>query len=170
MLGHVNRSMLEEIQQCIRLMKEPEKAAAASFWVLNRLPQGSDKVLASVGMEETVRVLAEGAAGAQEQLEHAVNTRRQLETEQALHKYDLAKQPYLDIALQQQPITLINSLFEDLSIEERSLVAAGQYPDIGAAAETIASIHELSLPQSLVSFSPMFLASLAVAPRVLSSA
>ena len=144
-LGHVNRSMLEEIQQCIRLMKEPEKAAAASFWVLNRLPQGSDKVLASVGMEETVRVLAEGAAGAQEQLEHAVNTRRQLETEQALHKYDLAKQPYLDIALQQQPITLINSLFEDSSIEERSLVAAGQYPDIGAAAEAIASIHELSL-------------------------
>ena len=28
-LGHVNRSMLEEIQQCIRLMKEPKKAAAA---------------------------------------------------------------------------------------------------------------------------------------------
>ena len=44
-LGHVNRSMLEEIQQCIRLMKEPEKAAAASFWVLNRLPPGSDKVV-----------------------------------------------------------------------------------------------------------------------------
>ena len=85
-LGHVNRSMLEEIQHCIRLMKDPEKAAAASFWVLNRLPQGSDKVLASLGMEETVKVLAEGAPGASEKLEHAVNTRRQLETEQALHR------------------------------------------------------------------------------------
>ena len=34
---------------------------------------------------------------------------------------------------------------QDSSIEERSLVAAGQYPDLGAAAEAIATIHELSL-------------------------
>ena len=34
---------------------------------------------------------------------------------------------------------------QDSSIEERSLVAAGQYPDLGAAADAIATIHELSL-------------------------
>ena len=77
-------------------------------------------------------------------------------------RHGLARQPYLDIALQQQPIVLINSLFEvchsaslkslhltiwsqDSSIEERSHVAAGQYPDLAAAAEAIATIHELSL-------------------------
>merc|ERR1719239_1283581 len=110
-------------------MKEPEKAAAASFWVLNRLPQGSDKVLASLGMEETVRVLAEGAPGATEKLEHAVNTRRQLETEQALHRHGLASQPYLDIALQQQPILLINSLFEVCIFNNISLVSSS-YDDL----------------------------------------
>ena len=34
---------------------------------------------------------------------------------------------------------------QDSSIEERSRVAAGQYPDLGSAADAIATIHELSL-------------------------
>ena len=146
-LGHINRSVLEEIQACVGQINNPSFAAAASNWVLNRLPRGSDKVLASVGAEATVLGWChkEGGKEAQEGLEHARRNRRQLQTEQALHRHGLASQNYLDLLQQNKPFELINALFEDPSVEARSLVAAGQYPDIAGAAAAIASINEFNL-------------------------
>jgi hypothetical protein len=145
-LGHVNQSVLEEIKDCISHMTDGHKATAASFWVLQHLPPGSDKVLASRGAEATARAWFEqegqdAAVG----LEQLRRTRKQLETEQVLHRHGLASPRYLELAQQSEPIQLINSLFEDPSIEARHRVAAGEHPDIVAAAVAIAGVNELSL-------------------------
>jgi len=147
-LGHINKSVLENIQICISTMTNSEKATAASHWVVNRLPKGADKVLASVGAETTV----EGWCGKDDGNKEAVfglelsrKTRKQLETEQVLHKHGLAQPQYLEMVHQNKPLELVFRLYEDPTIEERNRVAAGQYPDIGAAADSVADINGLDI-------------------------
>ena len=72
-------------------------------------------------------------------------TRKQLETEQVLHKHGLAQPQYLEMVHQNKPMELVFRLYEDPSIEERNRVAAGQYPDISAAAESISTINNLNI-------------------------
>ena len=69
--------------------------------------------------------------------------RKQLETEQVLHKHGLAQPQYPEMVHQNKSLELVFRLNEDPSIEERNRVAAGQYPDIGAAADSVASINGL---------------------------
>eukprot|EP00090_Calanus_glacialis_P046972 TRINITY_DN9495_c0_g1_i1.p1 TRINITY_DN9495_c0_g1~~TRINITY_DN9495_c0_g1_i1.p1 ORF type:complete len:2089 (+),score=822.89 TRINITY_DN9495_c0_g1_i1:455-6268(+) len=147
-LGHINKSVLENIQICISTMTNSEKATAASHWVVNRLPKGADKVLASVGAETTVEGWCgkdEGNKEALGGLELSRKTRKQLETEQVLHKHGLAQPQYLEMVHQNKPLELVFRLYEDPSIEERNRVAAGQYPDIGAAADSVANINGLNI-------------------------
>ena len=147
-LGHVNRGVLEEVQICIRHIKDLQKAAAVSTWVLNRLPPGSDKVLASLGAEATVKGWCEGEGGggeARDMLEHAAKLRRQLEGEGVLRRYGLASKQYLELVQASKPLPLLTGLYEDPSVEQRQLVAAGEHPDIASAAEALATIYELDL-------------------------
>ena len=78
-------------------------------------------------------------------LELSKKTRKQLETEECLHKHGLAQQKYLDLVYQDTPLELIWRLYEDPSIEKRNEAAAGNFPDINTAADTIASIHEINI-------------------------
>ena len=144
-VSHVNKSVLQEVQACITHFDNSQKAAAASNWVLNRLPPGSDKVLAARGLEVTVRRWEGGGKVQEQSLQHATTIRRQLESEEVLHSHGLAQAAYLALVQQNKPIQLVNALFEDPSIEARSRVAAGDHPDINAAAEAIAGINELNL-------------------------
>ena len=148
LLGHVNKNVLENIKLCISSMTSVKKAAAASNWVVNRLPKGADKVLASVGAELTLKSWCSREEGSKEALvglEHSRKIRKQLETEQVLHKHGIAFPQYIETVYQNKPIDLIFRLFEDPSIEERNKVAAGQYPDLNSAAKAIADINGLNL-------------------------
>jgi hypothetical protein len=108
--------------------------------VVNRLPKGADKVLASVGAETTV----EGRCGKDEGTkELSRKTRNQ--QEQVVHKQGLAQPQYLEIFHQNKPLELVFRFYEDPSIEERNRVAAGKYPDIGAAADSMANINGLNI-------------------------
>ena len=147
-LSHINKSILENIQICIGTMTNSEKATAASHWVVNRLPKGADKVLASVGAQTTVEDWCGKDEGNREAMAGLVltrKTRKQLETEQVLHRHGLAQSQYLEMVHQNKPLELVFRLYEDPSIEERNSVAAGQYPDIGAAAESVAKINDLDI-------------------------
>merc|ERR1712142_497048 len=147
-LSHMNKSTLENIQVCISTMTNCGKATACSHWVVNRLPKGADKVLASVGAQITVEDWCgkdEGNKDAMAGLVLARKTRKQLETEQVLHRHGLAQPQYLDMVHQNKPLELVFRLYEDPSIEERNKVAAGQYPDIGSAANIIAKINDLDI-------------------------
>ena len=69
-------------------MTNSEKATAASHWVVNRLPRGKDKVLASIGAETIVESwftrMEDGVCNdtVKSGMEMSRKTRRQLETEQ----------------------------------------------------------------------------------------
>ena len=150
-LGHVNKNILENIEACIKTMSNCEKATAASNWVVNRLPRGEDKVLASIGAETIVQSWVsrseEGAGNetVRKGLEMSIKTRRQLETEQVLHKHNLADKKYINLVYQDKPLDLLMMLYEDDSIEKRNAAAAGNFPDINSAENTIATIHEINL-------------------------
>ena len=150
-LGHVNKNILESIQDCIRSMTNSEKATAASHWVVNRLPKGKDKVLASVGAETVVKswftkMEDSGVSDTvRTGLEISRKTRRQLESEEVLHKHGLTGQKYLDLVYHDKPLELLLQLYEDPSIETRTRAAAGNFPDINSAAASIASIHEINI-------------------------
>jgi len=149
-LSHINKTILENIQVCIGSMTNSEKATAASHWVVNRLPRGADKVLASVGAENTVQTWCGKEEGNKEAVMGLVlsrKTRKQLETEEVLHRHGLAQAQYLEMVHQNKPLELVFRLYEDPSIEERNRVAAGQYPDIGSAAECVARINDLDSVQ-----------------------
>ena len=150
-MGHVNKNILESIQECIRSMTNSEKATAASHWVVNRLPKGKDKVLASIGAETVVQSwftkMEDGGVSdtVRTGLEISKKTRRQLEAEQVLNKHGLTDQKYIDLVYHDKPLELLLQLFEDPSIETRTRAAAGNFPDINAAADSIASIHEINI-------------------------
>ena len=78
-------------------------------------------------------------------LEMFRRTRRQLETEEVLHRHGLGGQNYLECVYHSRPLDLLMRLYEDPSIERRNAAAAGNFPDINSAAENIASIHEINL-------------------------
>ena len=150
--SHVNKNILENIQECIRCMRDSEKATAASNWVVNRLPRGKDKVLASVGAETIVQAwhhqLGAGAGAGDSVragLDISRRKRRQLETEEALHRHGLAARHYTDLVHTDKPLELLLRLYEDPSIEARTEAAAGSFPDINTAAATIAAVHEINL-------------------------
>ena len=146
-LHHVNKSVLEGIDMCIRSIRDREKATAASNWVVNRLPKGRDKVLASQGAEDMV-LSWNKATEHEADLTGLVmfrKTRRQLETEEVLQRHGIADQTYLEFVYHTRPIELIMKLYEDPSIEKRNAAAAGNFPDINAAVENIARIHELNI-------------------------
>ncbi len=44
-ISHNNKTILEQLSECILQMKNPEKGNAASSWIVNRLPRGADKVI-----------------------------------------------------------------------------------------------------------------------------
>ena len=71
--------------------------------------------------------------------------RRQLETEEVLHRHGLGAQSYLECVHHARPLDLLMRLYEDPSIEQRNAAAAGNFPDINSAAESIASIHEINM-------------------------
>ena len=146
-LDHVNKSVLEGIDQCIRSIRDSGKATAASNWVVNRLPRGRDKVLASRGAE--AMVLSWSSASSREVdltgLDMFRRIRRQLETEEVLHRHGLGLQTYLEFVHHLRPLDLLMRLYEDPSIEQRSSAAAGNFPDINNAAENIAKIHEINI-------------------------
>jgi hypothetical protein len=116
-------------------MINSEKATDASHWVVNRLPKGADKVLASVegwcGKEKGNKEALSG-------LELSRKTRKQLETEQVLHKHGLAQPQYLDMVHQNKPLELVFRLYEDPSIHERNRVAA---------ADSVVNINSLNIVQ-----------------------
>ena len=91
-------------------------------------------MLAARGLEVTVRRWEGGGKVQEQSLQHATTIRRQLESEEVLHSHGLAQAAYLVLVQQNKPIQLVNALFEDPSIEARSRVAAGDHPDINAAA------------------------------------
>jgi len=57
----------------------------------------------------------------------------------------LEQPQYLEMVHQNKPMDLVFRLYEDPSIEERNRVAAGQYPDISMAAESISTINSLNI-------------------------
>ena len=150
-IGHVNKNILENIETCIRSMTDCEKATAACNWVVNRLPRGKDKVMASVGAENIVQSWCSSMTGDSlndtvvSGLDLTKKTRKQLETEECLHKHRLSQQKYLDLVHQDKPLELILKLYEDPSIETRNTAAAGNFPDINTAVETVARIHEINI-------------------------
>ena len=148
LLDHCHTGVLERISECIGQISDGERATAASHWVVQRLPRGADKVLASQGWEQQVVGWAERQPGPASQgaVVLAQRTRRQLQTEEALHRTGLADtSSYLNLAKQDNALQLVMALYEDPSIEARSRAAAGQWPDIARAAATIATINEFSL-------------------------
>ena len=46
-ISHNNKTILEQLSECILQMKNPENGNAASSWIVNRLPRGADKVFNS---------------------------------------------------------------------------------------------------------------------------
>ena len=129
-------------------MINSEKATASSHWVVNRLPKGAEKVLASVGAETTVEGWCgkdEGTKEALGGLELSRKTRNQQETEPVVHRHELAQPQYPEIFHQHKPLELVFRFYEDPSIEERNRVAAGKYPDIGGAADSMANINGLNI-------------------------
>ena len=143
-LDHVNKSVLQDIDLCIRSIRDCVKATAASNWVVNRLPRGRDKVLASLGAEAMVLSWSKDSSKETE-LEMFRKTRRQLETEEVLHRHGLGESRYLECVYHNRPLDLIMRLYEDPSIEKRNAGAAGNFPDINLAVEKIADIHEINL-------------------------
>ena len=109
-------------------MKNPEKAAAASCWIVNRLPRGADKVLAAHGYLRMAEAWLEKDSTNQESragLDIAQKMVEQLETEQILYLHNLAVNPYLELVEQNKPVQLISALYEDESIISRNRVASG---------------------------------------------
>jgi len=146
-ISHNNRNTLEQLRDCILEMKNPEKATAASSWIVNRLPRGADKVLAAHGylaMAEAWSGRDPANQNSRVGLNIATKTKDQLETEQALCRFNLATPEYLAFVEQHKPLELITKLFEDDSILERNKIAAGNYPDIASAVEEISRINRLN--------------------------
>ena len=141
-LDHVNKSVLQDIDLCIRSIRDCDKATAASNWVVNRLPRGRDKVLASIGAEAMVISWRQDSS---KETEMFRKTRRQLETEEVLHRHGLGEGRYLECVYHNRPLDLIMRLYEDPSIEKRNAGAAGNFADINTAVEKIANIHEINL-------------------------
>jgi len=150
LISHNNKTLLEELMNCILEMKNPEKASAASNWIVNRLPRGADKVMAAAGYLRIAtgwRDKDPANKNTQVGFNIAQKTKDQLETEQVLFKHDLAQECYLELVDQHKPLDLITRLYEDPSIIHRNKIAAGNYPDIQAAADEIARLNRLNHTQ-----------------------
>ena len=147
MLSSVNMPLMEKVWSCIQEISDPPKALSCAHWFTSHLPLGFDKVLSARGIENMVREWCslDFDPETENTLQIEGENRTKYTVMHVLHKYDLGKEQYMEMVENgSDPVIIIQKLFEDESILERSRSAGGRFPDINKAVSEIAEEYQVS--------------------------
>lgn len=140
-----NKSLLSDIQKCVKNITNLEMASAALYFVVNHMTPGADQVAAAemCYLQAQHWASQENTTNSKKGLTKVEKKYLMVATNHILYKHNLGHSEYLQLVL--KPEELIHALYCDKSILTRCTGLADHSPDINGAVDAIGKLYDLDL-------------------------
>ncbi|XP_046673304.1 kinetochore-associated protein 1 isoform X3 [Homalodisca vitripennis] len=140
-----NNSVLQDIQECVRHIRNQEMASAALYYVVNHMPPGADQMAAAklCYLQAETWLSQDFSEKAKAGFAKVQKKYLTVCTSHILHSSGLGKPEYLELVL--HPQELICALYDDSSILQRKTGTLSHCPDINSVVLAIGQLHRVNV-------------------------